>query len=129
MFTDRKFIRILSLIAVVAAVSLWVGMSPAKAEEGLRLSLPEGKLSQQLSRQSKQEYQTAQSSRCRYADSPKYCPRMNWCCPYEHTHVCRGYRGYHQPYRQYGRGTFCVRPGSSEDWADLSQNCAVFVAC
>ena len=93
--------HMLPRVFLVAAVSLWVGMGSA----------------------------ATQDSRCRYADSPKYCPALNWCCPYDMTHVCRGYRGYHEPYRRYGGGTFCVRPVSNEDRADLSRNCRVFVRC
>jgi len=129
MYFDRKLAQVLARIALVAAISLWGGIGGASAEEMSRLSSPEGKLSQQLSRQPKQEFQTAQDSRCRHADSPRYCAGLNWCCPWSHTHACRGYSGYHEPYRRFGGRTFCVQPGSNEDWADLSQNCAVFIAC
>ena len=119
MHSDRKPMH--SLLAIATAVTLWLGAGLAVADEG--------KVSKQFSPMPKREYQTAQDSRCTNPANPKYCPALNWCCPYDLTHVCRGYRGFHEPYRRYGGGTFCVRPGSNEDWADLSQNCAVFVGC
>jgi len=125
MFSGKRLMHALSL---VAAVSLWIGIGTASAEKTSRLSPPEGKLLQQFSRP-KQEFQTAQSSRCRHPDTPRYCPGLNWCCPSTHTHACSGYRGYYEPYRRFGSATFCVQPNSNQDWVDLSQNCAVFTPC
>lgn len=61
------------------------------------------------------------------ASHPYACPGGSVCCAIASTNYCRGYTGSHPPYRSLG--TFCVTPGSNEDWADLRSNCALFVSC